>query len=86
MPYVLYNIGFESGQTFETFEEAEKEMSRLGYAPLDESSCDGSVNYWIDIDHIPGDDLDAKNLSQEWIDDYIGDGSETPQIVEEEDA
>lgn len=85
MPYVLYNIGFESGQSFETYEEAGKEMRRLGYASLEESSCDGSADYWIDIDHIPGDDLDASNLSPEWIDRYIGDGAYTPQIVEEAD-
>lgn len=86
MPYTIYNVGFESGQSFDTLEEAEKEMCRIGYAPLDEYSCDGSASYWIDIDHIPGDDRDASNLSPEWIDSYIRDGAYTPQIVEEEDA
>lgn len=85
MPYTIYNVGFESGQSFDTIEEAEKEMRRIGYAPLDEYSCDGSASYWIDIDHIPGNDLDASNLSPEWINDYIDEGSETPQIVKEED-
>ena len=53
--------------------------------PLNMSSCDGSREYWVDVNELPGDATTIDELpdADAWADNYIDDGAYAPQIVAE---
>lgn len=87
MSYTVANVYPHDGERFSTLNEARKAMQEWGYVALECKSCDGSAEYWADINDLPGDavsvdDLDAPDA---WADEYIGDGAYTPQILSKDE-
>lgn len=51
--YRVANVG--RNEKFSALEDARKAMLEWGYVPLNMSSCDGSREYWVDVNELPGD-------------------------------
>jgi len=81
--YRVANVG--RNEKFAALEDARKAMQEWGYVPLNMSSCDGSREYWVDVNELPGDATTIDELpdADAWADNYIDDGAYAPQIVKE---
>lgn len=81
--YRVANVG--RNEKFATLEDAHKAMLEWGYVPLNMSSCDGSREYWVGVNELPGDATTIDELpdADAWADNYIDDGAYAPQIVAE---
>ena len=85
--YRVANVHGYDGEKFVSLSDARKAMKKWGYTPLNLSSCDGSREYWADINDLPGEAVTIDELPDpdEWADEYVDDGAYAPQIIEEED-